>query len=93
MCACVCVCVCVCVTSEPRHARHRLKSATDQLQSIWPGILPAGAALPPDNSWLWKTGQCKTMNVASSLPSLRVWARTGCDADFRCVSGTCRTEG
>lgn len=62
-------------------------------QPIWPGIIPAGAALPPGNTWLWKTGECKTLSVASSLPSLRVWARTGCDETFKCRTGTCRTEG
>lgn len=62
-------------------------------EPIWPGIIPAGAALPPGNSWLWKQGECKTLTVASSLPSLRVWARTGCDKDFKCRTGTCRTEG
>lgn len=56
-------------------------------------MIPAGAALPPGNSWLWKAGECKTLSVASSLPSLRVWARTGCDETFKCRTGTCRTEG
>lgn len=49
--------------------------------------------MPPGNTWLWKAGECKTLQVASSLPSLRVWGRTECDEDFNCVTGSCRVEG
>lgn len=78
---------------NPPPGRRYIAIKNNCKEPIWPGIIPAGAALPPGNSWEWKQGECKTLTVASSLPSLRVWARTGCDKDFRCRTGSCRTEG
>ena len=70
---------------------HTLQIKNNCKESVWPGIIPAGAAVV--DSWLWKAGECKTLIVASSLPSLRVWGRTGCDAQFNCITGSCRVEG
>lgn len=81
------------VLGNPPPGRRYIQIKNNCKEPIWPGMIPAGAALPPGNSWLWKPGECKTLTVASSLPSLRVWARTGCDETFKCRTGSCRTEG
>ncbi|KAM3574150.1 hypothetical protein VYU27_003869 [Nannochloropsis oceanica] len=77
----------------PPPGRRFIQIKNNCQEPIWPGIIPAGSAVPPGNTWLWKAGECKTVEVASTLPSLRVWGRTQCNEDFNCVTGSCRVEG
>jgi len=81
------------VLGAPPPGRRFIQIKNNCKEPLWPGIIPAGSAVPPGNTWLWKAGECKTLQVASSLPSLRVWGRTQCDEDFNCVTGSCRVEG
>lgn len=74
----------------PGHRFLQIKNNCNE--SLWLGVIPAGAAVPPGNSWLWEAGECKTLTVVSSLASLRVWGRTHCDADFNCLTGSCRVD-
>lgn len=62
-------------------------------ESVWPGILPPGAAGLPEGGWEWLPGECKTLTVTSSLPSLRIWGRTHCDSSYQCITGSCITDG
>ena len=81
------------VLGTPPPGRRYIQVKNNCKMNVWPGILPAGATIPPGNTWLWKPSECKTLEVASSLPSFRLWGRTGCDDQFNCITGSCRVEG
>jgi len=74
-------------------------------ETIWPAFLaPEGydpvapsvdvVSVNPNDPWAFPSGSCGTFIVEDNLPSLRLWARTGCNPnnEYNCVTGSCRTD-
>ncbi|CAO4374181.1 unnamed protein product [Caenorhabditis nigoni] len=54
--------------------------------SIWPGVL--GPGNPEGGGFRLDAWTAKNLNVADDWNG-KIWARTGCDGDFNCETGTC----
>lgn len=78
---------------EPPQGRRYVQIVNNCDETVWPGISPPGAAGVPKGGWAWEPQECKTLEVSSQLPSLRIWGRTGCDSRYKCITGTCMVDG
>ncbi|TFJ80461.1 hypothetical protein NSK_008202 [Nannochloropsis salina CCMP1776] len=74
---------------------------------IYPGMIgQGGSSVPPvwleataeggmegrqEKGWRLKPGDCRTLTIPATFPSLRLWGRTGCNGstvtDFKCQTG------
>jgi hypothetical protein len=60
-------------------------------QPVWPAVIGQGGSgvQMPEGGWVLQPGRCQSVLLASSFPSMRVWGRTGCNEQFKCVTGDC----
>ena len=80
-----------CPRLKPKIGYRALQLENNCNDTIWPAMIgPVGASFaPPTEYWEFKPGQCETIYVPQHYPSLRVWARTFCDRNFQCLTGSC----
>uniref|UniRef100_A0A8R1HK59 Thaumatin-like protein n=1 Tax=Caenorhabditis japonica TaxID=281687 RepID=A0A8R1HK59_CAEJA len=55
--------------------------------TIWPGIL--GPGNPAEGGFTLEEEESRDIEVDHSWKSARIWARTGCDENFNCETGSC----
>lgn len=80
-----------CSSVKPKIGYRAIQLENKCNSTIWPAMIgPFGASFPPPTpDWEFESGQCETVYVPQHYPSLRVWARTFCDSDFQCLTGSC----
>lgn len=55
--------------------------------TIWPGIL--GPGNPAEGGFKLNAGEPRDIDVDDGWTAGRIWARTGCNENFDCDTGSC----